>query len=183
MSDRPRPFELGSPTQPVEMRSKPLRVRTLFADTVRMTSPTWPLGPVLTRAREEAGLSKRAAARRAGISEQLWRRLETGYYTVQGERIPINGRDGQNKGAGAETIAAAALAVLLDPREALALVGYAPDAAIDPEDPVAVPLAQLRQAVEDIRKAWGNDAADAALHRLYRDRHTEPNSSTMSDQA
>lgn len=136
-----------------------------------MTSPTWPLGPVLERAREDAGLSKRAAAKRAGISEQLWRRLETGYYTVQGRQIPLGGTDGENKGARPETLRDVALAVGLNVREVLALVGYEPTAADPKADPLADAEDEFRALYATFERAWGPDKADAVMRRVYRDRH------------
>lgn len=40
---------------------------------------TWALGKLLRTGREQAGLSKRAAAAAAGLSEGRWRQLESGY--------------------------------------------------------------------------------------------------------
>ena len=137
---------------------------------------TWPLGSRLRVAREALGLSKRAAAKRAQISEQLWRRLETGYYTVQGERIPLTGRDGSNKGASADTVRAVALAVDLDVHEALTLVGYSPDI-FDRDDPVAEAEARFRKLYAEIEEAWGEDRAREAMRRVWRSRNAGSNPS------
>lgn len=146
-------------------------------------SDTWPLGPVLKAARERAGISKREAARRAAVyrgetfSEQLWRRLETGYYTVQGERIPLTGRDGANKGAGADTVRAAALAVNLDVGYALTLVGYPATTFDKPVDPVDEATREFKGIYATFEKAWGPERAREAMRRALSDRDTEPNRS------
>ncbi len=49
--------------------------------------PEWPLGPDIRRAREELGIGKREAARRAGVSDTLWRNLERGFEVRQGEKF------------------------------------------------------------------------------------------------
>lgn len=136
----------------------------------------WPLGPRLKVARESLKLSKRAAARRARISEQLWRRLETGYYTVQGERIPLAGRDGTNRGATADTVRAVALAVGLDVREALALVGY-PEDVFDKGDPVEQAEEEFRTLYATFEKAWGAERAREAMRRVWRDGNDQSTSS------
>ncbi|NUR80741.1 MAG: helix-turn-helix transcriptional regulator [Dermatophilaceae bacterium] len=145
-----------------------------------MTAPTWPLGPKLKAAREALGLTKREAARRADISEQLWRRLESGYYTVQGERVPLRGRDGQNVGVTRETAISAARAVGLQPNEVLAIVGLAPEAEVD--EPAADEVFLGLQAYLDaMARAHGPEAARAALHRLYALRNAAPNASPDRD--
>lgn len=155
-----------------------------------MTDLNWPLGPVLKAAREGLDLSKREAAKRAAsfsdsgkFSEQLWRRLETGYYTVQGNRIPLKGEDGQNAGVTRETAIAAARAVELDPNEVLAIVGLTREGEHIPkeDDPSDEPFAMLRTMVETIRRAHGDAAADRAVYRLSRLRHLPPNSSHEQD--
>lgn len=149
-----------------------------------MTAPNWPLGPILQAAREGLELSKREAAKRAAafsdtgkFSEQLWRRLETGYYTVQGRKIPLRGEDGQNAGVTRETAIAAARAVELDPNKVLAVVGLDREgediaAADDPSDE---PFKMLRTLVDTIRRAHGDAAAERAIDRLWRLRHRPPN--------
>lgn len=134
-------------------------------------SNTWLLGPVLQDARERLGISKREAARRASISEQLWRRLETGYYTVQGERIPLTGRDGKNKGASADTVRAAALAVGMDVREALALVGYSED--VFDEAPLEKAEKEFKKLYDVFEDAWGPDIARIAMRNVQRRRDGE----------
>lgn len=56
-----------------------------------MSSPDqWLPGQLLQQAREHSGLSKIEAARRAGLSETWWRRLEDGFNIRNGKRIPIS---------------------------------------------------------------------------------------------
>lgn len=76
----------------------------------------WPLGPALQAARLRAGISARAAAKRAGISSGRWYQLETGVQKSKGHEIPI--------GTTATTVAAAARAVDWDVSEALAVAGF-----------------------------------------------------------
>lgn len=78
--------------------------------------PKPPYGELIEEARAAARLSKREAARRAGISDAWWRYVTEGR---QGE-TPIRGT--------AETVAAMALAVHLSP-ERLETEGERPDAA------------------------------------------------------
>ncbi|MDK8889213.1 helix-turn-helix transcriptional regulator [Corynebacterium ulcerans] len=47
----------------------------------------WPAGRLLQAAREQKGLSKRDAAKRAGISESRWRQIECGWKKTNGELI------------------------------------------------------------------------------------------------
>ncbi|MDQ3405080.1 MAG: helix-turn-helix transcriptional regulator [Actinomycetota bacterium] len=65
--------------------------------------PDWPLGPEIQRAREELGLAKREAARRAGVSDTLWRTLERGFELRQGIKFRASPRP--------ETVAKAARVV------------------------------------------------------------------------
>lgn len=83
---------------------------------VNDTPADWPLGPALKKARDTVGLSQRAAAKIAGISEGRWRQLEKGYQESRGVRIPI--------GTTPKTVAAAALAVKWDVGEALHVAGF-----------------------------------------------------------
>jgi transcriptional regulator with XRE-family HTH domain len=48
------------------------------------------VGLRIKAAREGAGLSMRAAARQAGISDSRWRQIEMGYQIVQGKEKPAN---------------------------------------------------------------------------------------------
>lgn len=68
----------------------------------------WETGKLLQAARERAGLSKRQAAYRAGISETWWRQIESGVIMRDGTPVPIT--------PPIETIAKAAIVVDLDPR-------------------------------------------------------------------
>lgn len=55
-----------------------------------MTTPDqWLPGQLLQQAREHNGLSKAEAARRSGLSESWWRRLETGINIRNGQKIRI----------------------------------------------------------------------------------------------
>ncbi|PSA76033.1 helix-turn-helix domain-containing protein, partial [Corynebacterium diphtheriae] len=47
----------------------------------------WPDGRLLQAAREQKGLSMRAAAKIAGISETRWRQIECGWKKTNGELI------------------------------------------------------------------------------------------------
>jgi transcriptional regulator with XRE-family HTH domain len=97
----------------------------------------WPLGPVLRRRREEAGLSQREASRRTRlhgsdrptVSAGRWQQLETGWQKNKGTLIPI--------GTTAATVSAAARAVGWDARQALELAGF------DAEEPSPPPVPTL----------------------------------------
>lgn len=55
-----------------------------------MTTPDqWLPGQLLQQAREYNGLSKAEAARRSGLSESWWRRLETGINIRNGQKIRV----------------------------------------------------------------------------------------------
>lgn len=82
-----------------------------------MATREWPLGDYIREHR--GGMSIRAAARRAGISEGWWRRAESGTQTVAGIEQDITVK--------AETIAKIARAVNADVAEALRLGGHDPD--------------------------------------------------------
>lgn len=84
----------------------------------------WPIGPALRRARERAGLSVRAAARRTNgaVSSGRWYQLESGWQKNKGVFIPV--------GTTAASIAAAARAVQWDVDEALTIAGFDPAMAI-----------------------------------------------------
>lgn len=74
-----------------------------------------PLGAYLEAARVGLGLSKRAAAKRAEMSEGRWRQVVTGRQSAGGVAIPVNPRP--------ETVTSMARAVGLDPNVALELAG------------------------------------------------------------
>lgn len=94
---------------------------------VVVNRPDWPLGVALQRAREHAGLSVRAAARRTNgaISSGRWYQLESGYQKAGGHSIPV--------GTTPATVAAAASAIGWNVEEALATAGF---------DPVDLPAAK-----------------------------------------
>jgi transcriptional regulator with XRE-family HTH domain len=75
----------------------------------------WPLGDQLRSAREEQQLTQTAAAQRADISRTVWQQLESG--------VRADGRPFRPKAA---TVQSAAVAVGLDPRDALQLAGLDP---------------------------------------------------------
>ncbi|CAL9605084.1 hypothetical protein SUDANB95_05472 [Actinosynnema sp. ALI-1.44] len=148
-----------------------------------MTSSEWPLGPLLERARITAGLTKRQAAKRAQISEGGWRRLEAGYYMVQGQRIPLVAADSDRRGTTAETVVRVAKAVNLDINTALEAAGFP---RLDGDD--SAPPPRRDEAYDELvalwkvfSRAWGPDIADKAIDRLYRDRDAAPNDASESD--
>lgn len=73
------------------------------------------MGARLQNARTSKGLSKRRAAELAGFNEAVWRQLEEGERSVSGVMVAVNPRD--------ETLAAAAIAVGLDPADLFAIAG------------------------------------------------------------
>lgn len=75
------------------------------------------LGELLEQARADLRISAREAARRAGISETRWRQIVSGSQVRRGRDVPVNPK--------ARTVVAVALAVLVDPAEALAAAGLA----------------------------------------------------------
>jgi transcriptional regulator with XRE-family HTH domain len=78
-------------------------------------------GRLLEAARVKAGLSKREAARRAGISEGRWRQVVTGLQKQAGVRIPVNPRPA--------TLSAMARAVGADVARVLEAGGFSQEAA------------------------------------------------------
>lgn len=97
-----------------------------------------PLGALLENARTHLKISKREAARRAGISEARWRQVVTGLQNTRDRGTPSNPR--------AVTVAAMARAVDLDPDEALRVAG------LDP--------------LPHARQVDANDAGDSAIRRV-----------------
>lgn len=75
----------------------------------------WALGDRLRAAREEQQLTQTAAAERADISRTVWQQLESG--------VRADGRPFRPK---ASTVQSAAVAVGLDPRDALQMAGLDP---------------------------------------------------------
>ncbi|WP_173057086.1 helix-turn-helix domain-containing protein [Phytohabitans houttuyneae] len=74
------------------------------------------VGKILEDARESLRLSKREAARRAGISEGRWRQVVTGVQKAGNVTVPVNPR--------ASTVSAMAQAVGVDPALALRAAGF-----------------------------------------------------------
>jgi hypothetical protein len=79
--------------------------------------PLTPLGQLLERARvDDLHISGREAARRSGISEGRWRHIVRGSQARAGGDVPVT--------APATTIVSMALAVEVDPAEALKAAGF-----------------------------------------------------------
>lgn len=95
------------------------------------------VGTMLELARRERRLSKRAAAREAGFTEAVWRQLEQGHRSLQGQLLVTNPRD--------DTLEAAALAVGLAPKRVFEAAGrpYVPSV-------VAVSTDRLRAAARAV---------------------------------
>lgn len=82
--------------------------------------PETALGHLLEQGRARLQLTGREAARRAGISEARWRQVVTGVQSKAGGTVPVNPRP--------RTVVAMALAVDVDPADALAAARYEHDA-------------------------------------------------------
>jgi hypothetical protein len=95
------------------LRGTPLLDFATIRSNARAVSELTPLGEYLEAAR--GGLSKREAARRAGVSEGRWRQVVTGRHTSGGVQIPVNPKP--------ETVIKMAQGVGADPRRALDLAG------------------------------------------------------------
>ena len=78
----------------------------------------WLPGRILQTAREQAGLSKRQAARTAGITPTFYKRIEDGGHYLDGEFTPVNPSVGK--------LIAAAQAVGAVPQAGLAAAGDDP---------------------------------------------------------
>jgi transcriptional regulator with XRE-family HTH domain len=89
---------------------------------VRMADLT-ELGALLEHARAELRISGRDAARRAGISPTHWRQVVTGSQVKRGRSVPVN--------PAPRTVVAMALAVVIDPADALAAAGLTVPANLD----------------------------------------------------
>lgn len=76
-----------------------------------MTDALTPLGELLERARLDLGLSTRAAARLAKLSDTRWRQVVRGVQVKAGQEVPANPT--------ARTVVSMATAVKVDPGEAL----------------------------------------------------------------
>lgn len=91
-------------------------------------------GDLLERAREARHVSKREAAKRAGISEGRWRQIVTGYQSVgRGMTVPVKTTP--------QTLRAMAAAVGADPAAVLAAAGFDPSS-----EPPPTPLSPLETA-------------------------------------
>lgn len=86
-----------------------------------MTTTPGPFGAAVRQARENAHLSVRRAAEKAGMSEGRWRQLELGYQSVAGTQIPAR--------PSARTVRAMARVLDLDQRQMLELAGLPPEEA------------------------------------------------------
>jgi transcriptional regulator with XRE-family HTH domain len=95
-----------------------------------------PHGAILEDARESRGIKKRDAARRAGISEALWRQYVTGVRSVaRGVTMPVSTTK--------ESLRKMANAVGADPVEVLRAAGH------DVKDEEPSPLSPLEMASDD----------------------------------
>lgn len=104
------------------------------------------LGRQLEAHRVALHLSKRAAAGRAGISEGWWRNLERGAMRLAGSDQDVT------VSAKPETVHAAAVAVEMDPNEALSIVGFEPIEAPRKKPAPADVITQLVASIgEEIR--------------------------------
>lgn len=108
-----------------------------------MDNSPWPLGRLLETARIDRGLSTKEAARRAGISDTLWRTLERGFELKKGTRFPASPRP--------ETVVKAARIADIDPKTALALAGLP---TVDPAEFEVLDLAGVsdEQLLDEVRR-------------------------------
>ncbi|WP_280273433.1 helix-turn-helix domain-containing protein [Nocardia wallacei] len=83
----------------------------------------WELGRRMEQGRLAAGLSKRQAAKRAGISDGRWRQLEAGVETIRGKTFPVKTTP--------ETVARIASALQQPVDELLEVAGFDPDSVAD----------------------------------------------------
>lgn len=94
------------------------------------------VGAALGQARRALKISKREAARRAGISEITWRTYETGMRQVTSDyHVPVSPRD--------DKLEAAAKAVELDPAVVFKIAGRPYDGALSPAPAADGPPAAL----------------------------------------
>lgn len=134
------------------------------------TTPEWPLGAEIARAVKRIG-SRKEAARLAGVSDTLLANLERGYEAKGGHRIPVRPK--------AVTILSVAQGLGIGARRALEMAGLPTDVLDEPvekpEEYESYVAAQRLWA--SFERSVGREAADRALHRLYRSRHPRPNDS------
>jgi transcriptional regulator with XRE-family HTH domain len=88
--------------------------------------PMTELGALVEAARKQAGISKREAARRAGISEGRWRQIVTGIQKAGEVDIPVNPRR--------TTVEAMARAVGVNPDRAIVAAGFEPARRPQPDE-------------------------------------------------
>lgn len=114
---------------------------------------TTPLGELIEQAREEKGLSKREAARRAGISEGRWRQVVSGQQKSGNVTIRVNPRPA--------TIVAMARAVGVDEKKAMDAAGYTSW------------IPQFAPAVEhvDAIDVPADDPVEALIEEIYANAH------------
>jgi hypothetical protein len=138
-----------------------------------MTSNDWPFGPMLRAARERIRpkLSIRKAAELADISEAMWRKLENGYYMVQGKPVFLVGSGSERTGTTPRTVRAVAKVVGLDVNEALRTAGFPEEVDAEPPAPRDEAFENLKSLWVTFERAWGREAADKAIDKLYRSRH------------
>jgi transcriptional regulator with XRE-family HTH domain len=96
----------------------------------------------LQRCREELGLTYVEAGKRAGISGQRWRTIETGYEIKAGMRIPANPRR--------DNLIKMARAVEIPIEEALRLAGQEPLRDIESRRITGNPRQELTQLISDL---------------------------------
>lgn len=100
------------------------------------------VGQRLEEAREEVGISKRAAAKAAGFSETLWRQLESGERTLAKDlKVPPAPSN--------KNLEAAAVAVGIDPAELFALADRQYSGRVKPDENQGKDLNQRVQTLED----------------------------------
>lgn len=92
-----------------------MRMLNAYDSLVNVTERLTGLGSLIEHARAELRISAREAARRADISPTRWRQIVTGLQVKRGQAVPVN--------PAPRTVVAMALAVLVDPADALAAAG------------------------------------------------------------
>ncbi|MFI5783197.1 helix-turn-helix domain-containing protein [Nocardia sp. NPDC051570] len=104
----------------------------------------WEFGRLVQEARESAGLSKREAAKRAGISEARWRQLELGYEVIRQQTFPVKTTP--------ETVAHIAKALGLSRDELLVAAGFDPAMVDIPDEVTFEPVDFAGLTTDDIEK-------------------------------
>lgn len=141
-----------------------------MAKTHHDTTRTWPLGAEIAKAVKRIG-TRKEAARLAGVSDTLLANLERGYELKGGHRIPVSPKPA--------TVLVVAQALGIGARKALEMAGLPTDVLDEPvEKPEEYETYIAAQRLwASFERSVGKQAADAALHRLYRSRHPRPNDS------